>query len=151
MSAELRPLARADADAVLRLVAEIEAGGGVDAGFYWPQKDLQEEIWITEGWGAFSQGRLQAFALYREAGPIWEITVLATALKARRQGWMEKLLQAVVNAKGQQGEIWLEVHEKNQQAQKLYEKLGFRAVGERPRYYRDGARAVLYSHSGEAR
>lgn len=144
-----RPLAREDSAAILEIRAAIEEREGLQAGFYWPMVDLQEEIWVTEGWGAFKNQKLQAFALYREAGPIWEITVLATDPEARRQGWMEQLLQRMIDAKNHQGEIWLEVHEQNSAARKLYEKLGFRSVGERPRYYRDGARALLYSFPGE--
>ncbi len=151
MILEIRPLTRRDSTDILGLVSEIEKDLGLSADFYWPQEELQNEIWTTEGWGAFQNGSLAAFVLYRESVDIWEITVLATAPRERRQRLMAKLLSKIINAKNQHGEIWLEVHENNLPAQKLYEKLGFSRVGERPKYYRDGARALLYSHKLEAR
>jgi ribosomal-protein-alanine N-acetyltransferase len=58
---------------------------------------------------------------------------------------MEKLMRHLIDSKGQGRELWLEVHEVNVSAQNLYEKLGFRLSGRRPRYYKDGATALLYS------
>lgn len=142
---EFRPLTRKDSPAVMALVREIEAAQGLGAGFYWPQEELQGELWTAEGWGAFQGERLCAFLLYRFNPHAFEISTLATALKFRRQGWMEKLLVRAINALSQEREIWLEVHESNQAAQKLYEKLGFSRVGERPNYYRDLKKAYLYS------
>lgn len=147
MILEFRPVTRCDTDDILTLVADLESEQGLSAGFYWPQDVLQSEIWTTEGWGAFQNGRLAAFVLYRQVAENCEITILATAPQERRQRLMERLLRKLVDAKNQGGEIWLEVHENNHSAQKLYEKLGFSKVGERPRYYRDGARALLYSYT----
>ncbi len=148
MSFQFRPLNREDAAQILHLAAEMEKQQGLPPDFYWPQKDLEEEIWITEGWGAFKGSELVAFALYREKMDVWEITVLATSPQERRRRVMSQLLQRIIDAMNQVTEIWLEVHERNDAAQKLYEKLGFTQVGTRPRYYRDGGAAFMYSHFG---
>ena len=142
---EFRPLSRKDSPAVLALVEEIEKAQGLGADFFWPQEELQGELWTAEGWGAFHEDRLLAFFLYRFNPQAFEISVLATGLQDRRQGWMEKLLAKAIDALSQEREIWLEVHENNKAAQKLYEKLGFSRVGERPSYYRDLKKAYLYS------
>lgn len=151
MILEIRPLTRRDSEEIMGLVANIENEVGLSAAFYWPQEELQNEIWTTEGWGVFQNGQLAAFVLYRQTADIWEVTILATAPRERRQRLMERLLSELINAKNHQGEIWLEVHEDNLPAQKLYEKLGFSQVGARPKYYRDGARALLYSYQLEIR
>ena len=41
--------------------------------------------------------------------------------------------------------VFLEFHERNISARRLYEKLGFEKISERERYYRDGGRAILMS------
>ncbi len=147
MATLVRAISRADTEAVLDLVRKIEQTQGLGADFFWPQDDLKAEVWSCEGFGAFTDtGLLAAFVLFRVNMDIWEISVLATDVGFRRQGIMEQVLQALIDAKGHVGEIWLEVHIKNMSAQKLYEKLGFSKVGERPRYYRDQEAAYLYSY-----
>jgi ribosomal-protein-alanine N-acetyltransferase len=59
---------------------------------------------------------------------------------------MEKLLNHIIAAKGQDQELWLEVHEANQAARQLYQKLGFKETGKRKRYYKDGGTAILFAH-----
>jgi ribosomal protein S18 acetylase RimI-like enzyme len=39
--------------------------------------------------------------------------------------------------------VFLEFHEKNAAAHKLFTKLGFEIIAERERYYRDGGKAIL--------
>jgi ribosomal protein S18 acetylase RimI-like enzyme len=95
------------------------------------------------------QASLAAFLLFRELPDSSEITWLATALDARRQGWMKTLLGRFLrdlhDAKAPTA-VWLEVHELNVPAQKLYVDCGFKKVGQRPRYYRDGKAAWLYNY-----
>lgn len=141
----IRPLTRLDSAAVMALVHDIEKQQGLGADFYWPQDELQGEIWTSEGWGVFENEKLCAFVLYRENPEAFDISILATALAERRKGRMEQLLVKALDALSQSRTIWLEVHENNLAAQKLYEKLGFSRVGERPKYYRDLKKAWLYS------
>ena len=55
----------------------------------------------------------------------------------QRQGWAHVLLDALALwARGQGAQwLWLEVRISNQRAREIYEKHGFRRVGERKRYY----------------
>ncbi len=113
--------------------------------FYWPADLLGAEMASAEAVGIFEGEELAGFVLYREVPDAWEISLVATHPKFQRRGFMEQLITYLIAAKGQNRELWLEVHESNHSAQKLYEKLGFKLTGRRPRYYKDGATALLYS------
>lgn len=73
------------------------------------------------------------------------LTNVATAPAARRQGLGEKVLRALMDEARRRGvtHFSLEVRESNFPAIRLYEKLGFLAVGKRPRFYTDPAEAAL--------
>ncbi|MEK2645064.1 GNAT family N-acetyltransferase [Bdellovibrio sp. BCCA] len=129
------------------LIEAIHAEQGLLPQFYWPQDLLGAEMATAEAVGAFENNVLIGFVLYRELPEAFEISLVASHPQYRRRGAMEKVIEHLVNAKGQERELWLEVHEENVPAQKLYEKLGFKEVRRRPRYYKDGATAILYSHS----
>jgi len=76
-----------------------------------------------------------AFAVARRvADGEYELLNLAVSSAARRQGYGESLLRFAIES--YPGDWYLEVRASNQAARKLYEKLGFRAVGRRPDYYR---------------
>lgn len=128
------------------LVEAIHQEQGLLPQFYWPKDLLGAEMATAEGFGVFtSEGNLAGFVLYRELEMAWEISLVASHPRFRRQGFMEFLLRHMIDSKGQSRELWLEVHEENVGAQKLYEKLGFKEIRRRPRYYKDGATAILYS------
>lgn len=69
---------------------------------------------------------------------------LTVAPAFQRQGWARVLLDALALwTRGQGGQwVWLEVRASNTRAQALYQRYGFRSVGQRPGYYpaSDGAR-----------
>ncbi|UYL08486.1 GNAT family N-acetyltransferase [Bdellovibrio sp. SKB1291214] len=127
------------------LISAIHDQIGLLPQFYWPADMLGAEMATAEAVGIFEGEELAGFILYREVPGAWEISLVATHPKFQRRGLMEKLIQHLIAAKGQRRELWLEVHESNHSAQKLYEKLGFKLTGRRPRYYKDGATALLYS------
>ncbi|MNJ98520.1 ribosomal-protein-alanine N-acetyltransferase [compost metagenome] len=131
--------------AMFNVVKAVLQAQGLKAEFYWPEDMLGEELEQTEALGIFKGGELAGFVLYRLLPMAWEISLVATSPRFRRQGLMETLLAQLINAKGQGMELWLEVHENNVSAQNLYEKLGFRRTGVRTKYYKDGASAFLYS------
>lgn len=133
--------------AMRALVEAIHAEQGLLPQFYWPKDLLGAEMATAEAVGVFDGDVLAGFVLYRDLPEAFEISLVASHPQFRRRGFMEKLFAHLIDAKGQDKELWLEVHEENVPAQKLYEKLGFKEVRRRPRYYKDGATAILYSHS----
>ena len=62
---------------------------------------------------------------------------LTVAPAWQRQGWARLMLQLLATwARGQSAQwLWLEVRVSNERAQRLYERAGFRRVGERKGYY----------------
>jgi [ribosomal protein S18]-alanine N-acetyltransferase len=64
---------------------------------------------------------------------------IAVRPERRRRGVGEHLLREMIRIGTSRGmeHVWLEVRTSNLGARRLYEKLGFVAVGRRPRYYRD--------------
>lgn len=133
--------------AMRALVEAIHAEQGLQAQFYWPSDLLGAEMATAEAVGLLEGGELAAFILYRVVEGAWDISLVASHPRFRRRGFVERLFAHLIAAKSRGVELWLEVHEENVPAQKLYEKLGFREVRRRPRYYKDGATAILYSHS----
>lgn len=132
--------------AMKSLVEAIHLEQGLLPQFYWPADMLGAEMATAEGVGIFEGESLAGFVLFREVPGAWEISLVASNPEFRRKGYMEKLIQHLIDSKGQGRELWLEVHEANVSAQNLYEKLGFRLSGRRPRYYKDGGTALLYSY-----
>ena len=145
-NADIRALQPSDFSAVQALIKDIHAEQGLLPEFYWPADMVDEEWERARVFGFFGAEGLRAVILYREIPHVWEISLLATAPSAKRQGVMQLLLQHFLDARGRDRDVWLEVHEKNLAAQKLYEKLGFRRTGRRGQYYQDRGTAYLYSY-----
>ena len=133
--------------ALRSLIQAIHQDQGLLAQFYWPDDLLGAEMATAEIIGVLEGEEIAGVVMYRELPEAWEISLVATHPKFRKLGYMNFLFKHLINAKGQGRELWLEVHEENVAAQKLYEKLGFKETRRRPRYYKDGATAILYSHS----
>lgn len=116
-------------------------------GFYWNDEDLAKEF--SEGvlgWGSFSVShQLQGFILYRQNLDIGEILLLATDPRLKRSGVMSQLLAEFEKNTPELNEYWLEVHKENLSAIQFYEKTQFQTVGVRPKYYRDGGAALLFT------
>ena len=90
------------------------------------------------------QSRLCGFAVaWRVAGET-QVLYLAVRPTARRRGIGTGLLQALLAASGP-GPATLELRASNAAAAALYSKIGFRQVGRRRRYYRDGEDALVLS------
>lgn len=142
---KIKPMHPADAPQIFEILSEIYQQPLFPMGGYWSRPLLDEELKNGEGFMLWQDKILMAFILYRRMGAILDIVVLGTSHSFRRQGLMERLLLHMRKQQKPGEEIWLEVHEKNEAAQNLYKKLGFRVSGRRPAYYRDGADAILYS------
>ena len=101
--------------------------------------------------GAVLEAETDGFVLVQVAGDEAEVLTLAVRPAARQRGLARAL---TVRAAGQAAalgarRLFLEVAEDNAAARALYDALGFRPVGRRPRYYArpDGTRvdALLLS------
>ena len=90
-------------------------------------------------WGAIRSDRqeLIGFAMVRSASVELDILTIAVRSAQRRKGVAEALLGAVFRELAPPCEtVFLEVDPLNTAALKLYAKLGFETVGERPKYYK---------------
>ena len=111
----------------------------------WTELGLSDEIRDAKSLAFMEENQILAFVFFRELVEEIEISWLATDSAGWGRGHMGALLRVLFDAYRHKREIWLEVHESNLAAQKLYEKLGFKLTGKRPRYYHDGASALLYT------
>lgn len=137
----IRALDGDDKQQIRQMVQAIIAEQGLHAGFYWPPELLESELRSLKGVGFFAPD-LQAFILYRELPEALDISIVASHPQARRAGYV---LELIKNLASLGSDLWLEVHEENVAAQRLYEKAGFQLTGRRPRYYKDEGTALLYS------
>ncbi len=140
----IRRLAENDLPRVYDIYASAAAKSKFPTGGSWNKKDFQSEYENGHGWVLVGPAEsAEAFVFVRHNGDAWEITQLAVDPGRWGQAQGSRILRVVMVELG--GPFWLEVHEKNEPARRLYEELGFREVGERKAYYLDGGRAVLYS------
>lgn len=93
-------------------------------------------------------GKPTGFIIGRYAADEGEILNLAVSSSSRRQGQAEALVERILIAFREHSvvNVFLEVRESNSAAIALYQKLGFRRVGQRPGYYREPSEsALIYS------
>lgn len=83
-----------------------------------------------------------AFIVFRDLIDVAEVLLLGTKFEYQSQGLMKELF---VKLKEEYQEIWLEVHELNIKAFRLYEQELFKVDGVRPNYYTDGKAALVMS------
>ena len=106
---------------------------------------------LFDGLGVFAlvaeEEDLDGFILVRVVADETEILSIAVSPDRRQRGLASRLLeQACHRATGQgAARIFLEVAAANLPARKLYEKYGFREVGQRKGYYEDGDDALVLS------
>jgi ribosomal-protein-alanine N-acetyltransferase len=139
----VRPAERQDLADLLRL----ERSGFPDP---WSAGALRGEL---ESLGALalvacaeSPPRVVGYATFRHLADEAELLRLAVDPAWRRRRVGRRLVEAGLERLGARGilEVYLEVRCDNHPARALYEALGFAAVGQRRRYYPDGADAVIY-------
>jgi [ribosomal protein S18]-alanine N-acetyltransferase len=139
MASELREARSDDAEAIARLAAETLPEA-------WTASAYRAAL-AREGRAAFviADGRkLFGFALALRAADEAELHSIAVAEGVRGCGLGRRLLDAALDALRGAGarEVFLEVRRSNAAALALYAATGFRARGERARYYRDGEDAL---------
>ncbi len=144
MSTQIRLAKDADLVPLLELIRPY-----LSPGFNWREEIFRNEFAFTQTWVIVdeqkSNQQILAFCCLRDAVDAWEISVLATHTDHRQNGHMQSLLTGVIAKLGRERHFWLEVHEANLSAQKLYEKIGFQRQGQRGGYYTDGSAAYLYT------
>ncbi len=74
---------------------------------------------------------------------VWHLMNVAVAPEHRRAGVARRLISKLVQEGGGKLPFTLEVRVSNQPAITMYERLGFRSAGVRPRYYQDNGEDAL--------
>jgi ribosomal-protein-alanine N-acetyltransferase len=99
---------------------------------------------------AVVDGKLAGYLICSRYADIWHLMNIAVDPSARRRGHARALLQEMVRRGGSDDAYTLEVRTSNAGAITLYEDLGFRSAGTRPRYYHDtGEDAVIMWRAAE--
>ena len=73
----------------------------------------------------------------------WHLMNVAVAPKRRRAGVARRLIEQLIDEAGGELPFTLEVRVSNHPAIAMYERLGFRSAGVRPRYYQDNGEDAL--------
>jgi [ribosomal protein S18]-alanine N-acetyltransferase len=92
---------------------------------------------------ADENGELLGYLICSRFDTVWHLMNVAVDPAQRRRGVGSALLEQMIERAGPDEEYTLEVRPSNEQAIMLYERLGFRAAGRRPRYYRDNGEDAL--------
>lgn len=143
---EVRPLELNDVGRMLEILEKAYEKSAWPIGGGWNYAQLKASLQKGDGVGLFVPGfGLAAFIIFHKVFEIYDITVLATDPERQRQGDMKHLLSLFLENLQDEDRVWLEVHEANLAARRLYEGMGFQRRGRRTRYYRDGADALVYS------
>jgi ribosomal-protein-alanine N-acetyltransferase len=139
----IRPALPSDVEEVARLEAECL---GADA---WSEELVREGVsgalptvlYLV----ADDDGEVIGHAVASMAGDIAELQRIAVVHDRRRQGVASALLAGVVEAAGttEADRLLLEVRAENRGALHFYAGHGFVEIDRRPRYYADGATAVV--------
>ena len=88
-------------------------------------------------------GELLGYLICSRFDTVWHLMNIAVDPSQRRHGIGSALLAQMIERAGPDEEYTLEVRPSNAHAITLYERLGFRAAGRRPRYYRDNGEDAL--------
>ena len=136
MDEQKRVTVRAASEKDLPAIAEIQSSA--PEGSQWNPRDyLMYDCRVAE-----VEGAVVGFVVVRAvATSEWEILNLAVAAGARRQGIGRLLLRGVLA--GCSGEFFLEVRETNTTGRRFYERLGFKVVTRRLRYYANSEEAAI--------
>jgi [ribosomal protein S18]-alanine N-acetyltransferase len=87
--------------------------------------------------------RLVGYLVCSRYDTVWHLMNVAVEPTLRRRGIAWALLEEMIRQAGPEQQYTLEVRPSNAPAITLYERLGFRAAGRRPRYYRDNGEDAL--------
>jgi [ribosomal protein S18]-alanine N-acetyltransferase len=116
----IRKARQEDHDHLLALIGPFQS-----TQFNWNKAIFSSEFANTDCWVLECHGEIQSFVCLRDVIEAYELSVLATRKESHGKGYMSSLLLHIQDLFGRQRQLWLEVHESNVPAQKLYTKLGF--------------------------
>lgn len=139
------PRVRKAAAADLGAILEIESAWTTTP--HWTERHFQAELDSETSYLCLLEGagRVLGYASMKLIAPEAQVLNLAVRPDSARKGWGRQLMERLhLQARaGGCDRIALEVSEKNAPARRLYLALGYRIVGRRPKYYNDGADALL--------
>ncbi len=97
------------------------------------------------GWAYWENNQILGFILLQVVSIESEILSIAVDQEMRQKGIAKKLIQHYIDSIEVGHKIFLEVRKTNMPAIKLYEKCGFKKIGERPNYYQSPTEdAILF-------
>lgn len=116
-------------------------------GVSWTIGSILSEMANSKSIGFFNP-KLDSFILYKDLAAVAEIVVIFSRYPSF--GAARTVLEFLITSNSQVSgvafeEVWLEVHEENQRAIRLYESIGFKKVSTRKSYYPDGKTAINYN------
>jgi ribosomal-protein-alanine N-acetyltransferase len=119
---------------------------------WWSRRQWEEELAHPDavGIGGWMERDLVAMAWGRLVVDELQITLVVVDPERRRLGWGQRVLEGLCRSAAEAGmsDASLEVAAANQAALALYRRLGFRTVGVRKHYYRNGEDALFQRRRG---
>lgn len=92
---------------------------------------------------AVEGGELAGYLVCSRYDRVWHLMNVAVAPDRRRRGIASRLIGRLLEEGGEDLPFTLEVRVSNREAIAMYERLGFRSAGVRPRYYHDNGEDAL--------
>ena len=92
---------------------------------------------------ATEEDELLGYLVCSRYDQVWHLMNVAVTPERRRAGVARRLITRLVEKGGGKLPFTLEVRISNQPAITMYERLGFRSAGVRPRYYQDNGEDAL--------
>ena len=92
---------------------------------------------------AIDEDGLSGYLVCSRYADVWHLMNVAVSPHRRRGGIARQLLSRLLGDAGAGARYTLEVRKSNAAAIRMYEKLGFRSAGIRPRYYHDNGEDAL--------
>lgn len=132
---EIKSLGTENVSEILELENECFPSG------FWNRSQILSHLNSFSGLGIYSENLLCSYVLFSAGTEETEIFRIGTRVKFRRKGLSGKLIQELEKFSAS---ILLEVSSRNIEAQRLYEKSGFRLSGRRKKYYSDDSDALIF-------